>query len=531
LRFHPSLARIRQSRPGTTDYDAFKVLESELRMEVIGASDGVPIMKFRYRNPRTDRIDDPVIWLRRDPSLFDNLDRLWPNIECNQNWFDRDYPLPEPMETEALSSALGRAMAAVAANPGKFNRQIAQEIGVGKDTVKRARELCVSDAPPAPLDAPPVLPDAPLDAPPGAPPESTQPVPEPVPEPTPESVPKPAPEPAPVDTPTPATPAMQAGPPHVHTGYAALTGYTDAIKRASETLASKTISVAPSQSGIRSYGYAPLHDTQPPGPAPAPTVLLLPLDQILARIISRGETTVLSPEMLPKIEQARKELTRAVSEECARASAKIACAKLERRTPHELREIVSRASSEDVFRIMGLPTTELVYMLQDGWLRPEHVRWDNIAGVPEGVDRLWPARAAGPATEETVELPTPSPAENSETVSPTVPDATSTPDAPASETPPVPEQPEALLPATPQHSIGRPPIQWHPEFDTRVTKGKAAGETLESTAGAVIKLMSKILGIDKDNLPAVTSVMNLISKSRVAGMSVTEWRARNRNEE
>jgi hypothetical protein len=92
-------------------------------------------------------------------------------------------------------------------------------------------------------------------------------------------------------------------------------------------------------------------------------------------------------------------------------------------------------------------------------------------------------------------------------------------------------QPEVPRPDAQQRSVGRPAIPWRPEFDPRVAKGEADGETLEITAEAVIKLMSKTPGIDKNKLPAVPSLMNLISKSRGAGMSVTEWRARDRNEE
>lgn len=54
----------------------------------------------------------------------------------------------EPAEKPSAPTALQRAVAAIAAHPERSNRVIAQELGMGKDTVRRAREQH------APVDAP-----------------------------------------------------------------------------------------------------------------------------------------------------------------------------------------------------------------------------------------------------------------------------------------------------------------------------------------------------------------------------------------
>src|SRR5262249_6536542 len=103
----------------------------------------------------------------------------------------------------------------------------------------------------------------------------------------------------------------------------------------------------------------------PPGPASALTVRWS-REQIYAWIISEGATNVLTPEMLPKTEQAEKELARALKAELNRALAKsseIDRAVVEGRTPSEL--------SEGAFRISGLPTTELTHLLRTQYLTPE----------------------------------------------------------------------------------------------------------------------------------------------------------------
>jgi len=126
-------------------------------------------------------------------------------------------------------------------------------------------------------------------------------------------------------------------------------------------------------------------DAQPSKPAPTPAVWSEA--QILAWIISRDETKVLTPEMLPKIEWAGKELTEKVNKELNKMLARsieIDRAVLEGQTPHRL--------NEGVFRISGLRSGELAHLLRAGYLTPEDVQWHDIDGDPEGVKRLWPAR-------------------------------------------------------------------------------------------------------------------------------------------
>jgi len=109
-------------------------------------------------------------------------------------------------------------------------------------------------------------------------------------------------------------------------------------------------------------------------------------DQILAWIISRRETK-LTPEMPPKIEWARQELTKAVTKELNKMLAQsvaIDHAVLQGQAPHGL--------NEGVFRISGLRSGALAHFLRIGWLTPETIKWDDITGDPEGVKRLWPAR-------------------------------------------------------------------------------------------------------------------------------------------
>jgi hypothetical protein len=111
------------------------------------------------------------------------------------------------------------------------------------------------------------------------------------------------------------------------------------------------------------------------------------LDRILAQIISGDETKALTPEMLPKLERAGKELAIAMTTELKKMlarSVEIDRAVVEGQTPHKL--------DEGVFRIGGLPSAALAHLLRIGHLTPEDVRWDDITGDPEGIKRLWPAR-------------------------------------------------------------------------------------------------------------------------------------------
>jgi hypothetical protein len=128
--------------------------------------------------------------------------------------------------------------------------------------------------------------------------------------------------------------------------------------------------------------------------------------QIFACIISRGNTNVLTPEMLPKIEQARKELTKMVTKELDEMwarSVEIERAVLKGQTPPQLKE--------GVFRIGGLRSRALAHFLRIGHLKPENVQWDVIDGNPEGVKqlvkRLRPAleaeAASAPAADATTD--------------------------------------------------------------------------------------------------------------------------------
>src|SRR5262249_23992159 len=123
--------------------------------------------------------------------------------------------------------------------------------------------------------------------------------------------------------------------------------------------------------------------SQPSGLAPAPAEWLE--DRILAWIISRRETK-LTPEMRPKIEWAKQELVKAATKELNKMlarSVEIDRAVAEGRTPHAL--------NEGVFRIGGLRSGWLAHLLRIGRLTLEDIQWENIAGDPEGVKRLWPA--------------------------------------------------------------------------------------------------------------------------------------------
>ena len=139
-------------------------------------------------------------------------------------------------------------------------------------------------------------------------------------------------------------------------------------------------------------------DAQPSKPAPTPAVWSKA--QILAWIISRDERKALTPEMLPKIEWAGKELTEKVNKELNKmlaTSIEIDRAVLEGQTPHRL--------NEGVFRISGLRSRELAHLLRAGYLTLEDVQWHDIEGNPEGVKRLWPARTAAEACEVESEAP------------------------------------------------------------------------------------------------------------------------------
>jgi hypothetical protein len=161
---------------------------------------------------------------------------------------------------------------------------------------------------------------------------------------------------------------------------------------------------------------------QPSGPAPVPAAWSLA--QILARIISGDETKVLTPEALPKIEWAGKELAKAVAKELKKMlarSVEIDQAVVERQTPPGL--------NQGVFYISGLRSGALAHLLRIGHLTPEDVRWDDIAGDPEGVKRIWPDRETSmPAPAKNAASSAALPVEET-TLSASASDAAPTPDA------------------------------------------------------------------------------------------------------
>ena len=135
---------------------------------------------------------------------------------------------------------------------------------------------------------------------------------------------------------------------------------------------------------------------------PAPASAVWSQSQIFAWIISRVETNVLTRKMLPKIEWAKKELIKELVKELNKMLARsvaIDRTVLEGQTPPSL------CDDDGVFRISGLRTGALAHLLRIGHLISDDVRWDDIAGDPEGVKRLWPARTAAEALEVESEAP------------------------------------------------------------------------------------------------------------------------------
>lgn len=145
-------------------------------------------------------------------------------------------------------------------------------------------------------------------------------------------------------------------------------------------------------------------DAQPSEPAPTPA--LWSLAQILAWIISRAETNVLTPEA--KIEWAKKELVKELDKELSKMRAR--SVEIDRAVLLEGQTLPSLRDNDSVFRISGFRSGALAHLLRIGYLTQEDVRWDDIDGDPEGVKRLWPARTAAEALEVESEAPGKQPA-------------------------------------------------------------------------------------------------------------------------
>jgi hypothetical protein len=69
---------------------------------------------------------------------------------------DRGERWPVEAAEQVASTALDRAIAAVSAEPGKSNRALATEIGVDRQTVRRARRILAGDGADSPPDSPPL---------------------------------------------------------------------------------------------------------------------------------------------------------------------------------------------------------------------------------------------------------------------------------------------------------------------------------------------------------------------------------------
>ena len=103
LAFPQSLAWIRQDRPGATDEWAWEELQRELLKAACGASEGVPIDKFRY--PWAGRMVDLIVLLQNNHLTFANI--WWQHVECNFDWLKRDWSAPAPLEEPAHSASTG----------------------------------------------------------------------------------------------------------------------------------------------------------------------------------------------------------------------------------------------------------------------------------------------------------------------------------------------------------------------------------------------------------------------------------------
>jgi hypothetical protein len=87
--FDQSLARIRQGRPDVSEELAWRELHVEITFALCGMSEGIPIAKFRY--PLRGGLFDLVVLFRNNHLTLDDIQ--WQNVECNQEWLDRRWPL------------------------------------------------------------------------------------------------------------------------------------------------------------------------------------------------------------------------------------------------------------------------------------------------------------------------------------------------------------------------------------------------------------------------------------------------------
>src|SRR6516162_2105117 len=138
LAFPQSLAWIRQDRPGATDEWAWEELQRELLKAACGASDGVPIDKFRY--PWAGRMVDLIVLLQNNHLTFANI--WWQHVECNFDWLKRDWPAHAPLEP-AHSASTGAEAEESPAEPAAAGPEPAQ----GADEVRPEAPVLAVNAP------------------------------------------------------------------------------------------------------------------------------------------------------------------------------------------------------------------------------------------------------------------------------------------------------------------------------------------------------------------------------------------------
>jgi hypothetical protein len=137
---HPqSLAWIRQGRPGATEEWAWEELQRELLKAACGASEGVPIDKFRY--PWVGGMVDLIVLLQNNHLTFANI--WWQHVECNLDWLKRDWPAPAPLEEPAHSASTGAEAEESTAEPAAAGPEPAQ----GADEVRPEAPVLAVNAP------------------------------------------------------------------------------------------------------------------------------------------------------------------------------------------------------------------------------------------------------------------------------------------------------------------------------------------------------------------------------------------------